>query len=395
MKIAHLIDYFHPGMGYQENHVAKLQAGAGHKVWIICGDLFTPWDKAPGREFLESVSREDLRMGELGVKVVRLPCAFEYRHRLWLSGLGAALEAINPDFLHVHSVSSFNSLRACAMKKRLACRLMIDDHMLFIASEHFAAKAFYFLFRLFVSKYIQAHTDRIVAVSDETIDFMAQMYGIPQVRIEMIPLGVDTATFHPDEDLRRQKRQEVGVGSDEVVLIYTGKINALKDPMKAVEAAIPLWGRGLKFRFFLVGMVDKEYQGRVDACVAAVARVDGDIQFLPFVPSGELPAFFNMADIAVWPCKSSMSALEAMACGCPVVLSHSKVNAERGGDGRGLTYDGSVADLSRKLELAMTDHAVRCAMGEKGVMYTKALSWESINLRLIEGEEGKCGEIQP
>jgi glycosyltransferase involved in cell wall biosynthesis len=386
MTICHVVDYFHPEMGYQENHLVRLQVNAGHKVVLICGNVFTPWAKTPTAAFMQNVTRGDERLKAMGIRVVRLPCAFEYRSRLWLIGVVDILNNTKPNLIHVHGFCSLNTFRICASNLRRGSRLLLDDHMLFIASEHPAAGVVHWITRLTLTNYILRHADRIIAVSNETVDFLNRAYGVPLDRIEMIPLGVDTTMFKPDATLRRIKREEMAIGDEDVVLLYTGKLNKKKDPMKAIDAAIPVWKKGRKFHFVFVGMLDDEYKNHVESRVAAARSVGGYVSLLPNVPAEQLPAFFNLADFAVWPCKSSMSALEAMACGCPIILEGSAVNNERAGGGRGFTYDGSIEDLARKIDLIVTNQVDHRAMAKESVSYAQSLSWISSNDRFVEPE---------
>ena len=52
MKIIHIIDYYMPGMGYQENFLPKWNALQNNEVYIITGDRYQPipdYDKSWGK----------------------------------------------------------------------------------------------------------------------------------------------------------------------------------------------------------------------------------------------------------------------------------------------------------------------------------------------------------
>ena len=57
------------------------------------------------------------------------------------------------------------------------------------------------------------------------------------------------------------------------------------------------------------------------------AALGGRVQFTGFVPNDRLPAYYRMADAACFPAlweePAGITAIEAMACGCPVIAARS------------------------------------------------------------------------
>ncbi len=378
MKIAHVVDYFHPNMGYQENHLARIQAGEGHSVLVLTGERLTPWSMN-----LPSVRMGDQELKKAGIEIKRLPVLFEYSHRVLLPGIKKALLEFKPDWVHVHGYATLNALICASLKKSLSFKLLIDDHMLFGGGKNRFASVFNGLFKHTVSRFLQNRADRLVAVSEETKVFMHQIYGIPLKKIETIPLGVDRSVFFPSSKHRQACRQKFQVAENERIVLYTGKMNPDKNPLLLLEAALPLWKKDLEFRLFLLGPAQPEYLKQMKEFVSQ-NKLHSRVHFHDTVPTEELALFFNMADLAVWPAQSSMSALEAMSCGCPVILSHSSANQERTSSGSGLLFSpGNQTELSLCLEKLIQNPDIRKEMGQKGIRHTEGLDWKTLAKKFL------------
>lgn len=373
--IVHVVDYFHPMMGYQENNIAKLQSKAGNDVYIVTSKSMTPWYNVDKK----TIKDGDADLQKIGCSVIRLPAFFEYSHRIWLKGLGKTISEIKPDWIHVHGYFTLNSLRIALLKSKLKFKLLVDDHMLYIAITNLYAKLVYPVFKSLVSPYIRKQTDHFVAVAEETKDFMQDKYGITE-DIHVIPLGVHTGGIKKPEDDRKLLRQKIGLLPEDKILIYTGKMDSYKDPLKALKAAFLSWERGTKFKFIFVGGGDEDYINNLKN-IASSSEYSQNIKIIPPVKSDDLKKYFNMADVAIWPCQSSMSAFEAMAYGTPVILSDSVENCQRVSKGSGLIYDDSSSGKTMSdciCELINNDKK-RSLMAEKGLLITKELDWVCIN----------------
>ncbi|MFW5804576.1 MAG: glycosyltransferase, partial [bacterium] len=92
----------------------------------------------------------------------------------------------------------------------------------------------------------------------------------------------------------------------------------------------------------------------------------------------QLPKYYWVADIGVWPSEESMSQLDASACGLPLVLSD-KIEVLERIEGNGYLYkQGDFNDLSLKL-LKLQDTETRIKFGIYGSNKVEQnYSWNSI-----------------
>ncbi len=97
------------------------------------------------------------------------------------------------------------------------------------------------------------------------------------------------------------------------------------------------------------------------------------------VPSRDMPALYNLADVFVYPSLYEgfgLPVLEAMACGCPVVSSNLTSLPEVAGDAALMVDPRDVSALADAMHTAFTDQPTRSYLIEKGFARAAAFTWE-------------------
>lgn len=103
------------------------------------------------------------------------------------------------------------------------------------------------------------------------------------------------------------------------------------------------------------------------------------VQFVGFVPDDEIPAFYNMADIFVFPSLYEgfgIPVLEAMACGCPVITSETGCSPEVAGDAALLVDPYSPDRIAVAIIKLLSDDMLRKELIEKGLKRASQFSWK-------------------
>jgi alpha-1,6-mannosyltransferase len=141
----------------------------------------------------------------------------------------------------------------------------------------------------------------------------AEFTRIGATNVSVVPLGVDLDVFDPRA---RERPADVNGDDNEVSLVCVGRLSREKRPDAAVETLRAVRATGVAARLWMVG------DGPRRAALEAQARD------LPVVFTGHLhdrrgiAAILARADVAVAPCPFEtfgLAALEALACGTPVV----------------------------------------------------------------------------
>jgi len=129
--------------------------------------------------------------------------------------------------------------------------------------------------------------------------------GVPPERVRVVPYGVDLRRFSA------AGRKTHGRGFD---VLYVGRISFRKGIGHLLRAYVDF--RKGDSRLSLVGSVVGD--------PSCLRRYEPLFAHTPHVPQADLPDLYRRADVLVFPSLSEgmgLVALEAMACGCPVIVS--------------------------------------------------------------------------
>jgi D-inositol-3-phosphate glycosyltransferase len=172
---------------------------------------------------------------------------------------------------------------------------------------------------------IVACADALLASCQVEADQLHESLGVDTGRLEVVPLGVDHAVFGPGD--RAQGRRAVGIPSDGPLLLFAGRLQSLKGADLALATLDELLHRGGAHRLVVVGGPSGP-EG--DAFAAALhgrshrAVLEGRVTFVEPQPHELLSTYYRAADACLvpsWAESFGLVALEASACGTPVVAS--------------------------------------------------------------------------
>jgi D-inositol-3-phosphate glycosyltransferase len=223
-------------------------------------------------------------------------------------------------------------------------------------------------------------TDGLIAASPVDRAHLIRQYGASPDRITVVPCGVDTALFRSIDPARA--KAELGLGPEPVVL-YVGRLA----PIKGVETLLASIPRLRQKPTVLIvgGGLDEPTNGHM-AALRSVARemnLNGTTRFLGAQPQERLPHFYSAAAVTVVPSyyeSFGMVALEAMACGCPVIASRVgglTTTVEDGINGF-LIPEGDPEILARHLDRILTTVSLRRRLGEGAAQTASRYRWPCI-----------------
>ena len=181
--------------------------------------------------------------------------------------------------------------------------------------------------RLRIEREILERANCVVATSpqeQETLRSLVSTRG----QIEVIPCGTDTTNFRLTS--KTQARTKLKLDSREKVILYVGRFDERKGIETLVRAFALLKERDLKnIKLMIVGgssanMPDGAERGRIENIVNELGLKDSTI-FVGRIGHDVLPLYYTAADVCVIPSHYEpfgLVAIEAMACGVPVVASN-------------------------------------------------------------------------
>lgn len=239
--------------------------------------------------------------------------------------------------------------------------------------------------RLQAEQEIMGLVDRLVTANPLEKRQMVKLYGADPKKIEVIPCGVDLSLFRPVDISQAQER--LGWPPDRQMVLFIGRIQPLKGIdilLKAIALAtddLPdLCGHlGLT----IIGGDPQATMNREMLRLTRLKKKLGICDLVTFLGARDqdtLPYYYSAAQVCVVPSyyeSFGMVALEAMACGTPVIAS--KVGGltftVKDGVTGYLVPDGDPAALSERLKSILTDEKLRRGMGEEGIKMARRYRW--------------------
>jgi len=264
-------------------------------------------------------------------------------------------------------------------------------------------------YRINGERQVMHDVERIVAATQAEVGQLQLLYNVPREKISIIPPGVDIGRFYPipvDE-----AKEVIGEGKCPRLLLFVGRIEPLKGIDTLIRALANLRQNGaMEHECYSLAIIGGEPDAPPEDMSAEMARLktlcrelglDDLVVFLGKRSQDTLPYYYSASEILIMPShyeSFGMVALEAMACGTPVVASQVGGLAFLVQDGiTGYVVPGGDAEaLAKTLEKLMKDPALRERLGKQAAEYASFYSWDKIAVRVktvyeeILEEKGKC-----
>mgnify|MGYP001404825185 CR=1 FL=1 len=249
--------------------------------------------------------------------------------------------------------------------------------------------------RLAVEKRVMDSADAVVVSTALEKEDLVQLYQARPHNVHVIPAGVDLEMFRPMDQTRA--RQALGLSETRVIL-YVGRL----EPLKGVDLlinAVPLLGDLGDTRLMVVGgQPGKDKELRRLKVLTSRLGIQKRVTFTGAVKQAELPNYYNAADVFVLPSyyeSFGLVALEAMACGTPVVVS-------RVGGLKTFVRDGETGYLipwrtpepfAQRMDVLLANPALRKTMGKAARAKAQEMSWSVVADRMSDYYSCLMGEM--
>jgi len=252
--------------------------------------------------------------------------------------------------------------------------LYIANHTYRQQQKYLGRKVYHALARIERTGYRMAR--HIVAISSTTMKSLVEDYGIPESRITVIPVGVDTTVFRP-----------LAVERIENSMLFVGRLCERKGIPHMLQACRLVREEVPEFKLFIAGEGELrvELQDKADEL-----GLGANVSFLGKVNDEELPYWYNRVSLFCLPSHFEgfgIVCLEAMACGTPVVASRAPgiidVIPEEHDDL--LTEPGDDRALAAKILALLQDNERREAIGRSLRLAAEdRFDWSTVSARFID-----------
>jgi len=180
-----------------------------------------------------------------------------------------------------------------------------------------------------VQRLMMRRMDRIIAISESTARDVRHIYGLPDDKVEVIPCAHHARYKPASAEEIHQIRARYGL--PEEFILHVGSISPKKNLPTLVRAFERLKREGYPGALVLVGRVYRSGQDSVLLREIEASKERDSIILTGPVPDEDLPALYSAARVFAFPSLHEgfgLVALEAIACGTPVVASRTAAVVE-------------------------------------------------------------------
>jgi glycosyltransferase involved in cell wall biosynthesis len=223
-----------------------------------------------------------------------------------------------------------------------------------------------------------AQADTILTVSQFSKRSIAEWFHVPEERIAVML-----------EAASPQFRQRNFEPPPRPFALYVGGISPNKNLAMLIQAFARSGARRQGAQLLLVGdYLSDGFKGNYDELQVLVAELEvaSQVVFTGFVPDEELCRLYNTCTVFVMPSLDEgfgLPAIEAMACGRPVIVSSGNSLEEVVGDA-GLIVDPHDCEaLAAAIDQVFSGEDLRHSLGERAIRRAGEFSWETAARQLL------------
>jgi alpha-1,6-mannosyltransferase len=291
VQLANLVHATSGGLRVVMEQLGTGAVAAGHRLVVV-----TPGARQARRTDADGTLR-------ITLPGTRIPASGGYRLLLDRDHLRTLLTELRPDAIEIHDRFTLPWVASWARRHGIATTVVVHEQLHHVLDTWTplgvgAAR---------VARAVDARLAR--AAGPLVVPSRAAAASFPDATTQVVPWGVDLQRFHPG--LRRRPVDDGGLR-----LVVVGRLSREKRPELAIEALRELAGRRRSVRLDVLG--DGPLRRSLQRRSAGLP-----VTFLGHRPAAEVARRLAAADVLLAPCPAEsygLAALEALACGVPIVV---------------------------------------------------------------------------
>jgi len=225
-------------------------------------------------------------------------------------------------------------------------------------------------------KHSSKRADRIVTDSENTRRDLIRILGVAAEKVVTIHLGY-LPIFRPIEDDGELEAIREKYALPEKFVLYVGAVEPRKNLPLLLKAFEKLAQRENSLHLVIAGGLGWLYED-VLTLIESMESRDRVIR-VGHVPYTDLPAFYNLANVFVYPSVYEgfgLPPLESMACGTPVITSNISSMPEFVGEAGILIPPNDEGALLMALQLILRDDALHQKLSEEAPKQAAHFTWK-------------------
>jgi glycosyltransferase involved in cell wall biosynthesis len=331
IKVLVLAGYYVPNLGYQENGWIKALVHYGLEVKVVAS-----LDCA--KEFKGLSNQKEYRPGiwkQGGFELQRVSPCLNFRSMIWARGMKKVIGDFAPDVLIVFGVGQLLPAAGVLYKKKFDYKLIciFGDNPMWRSRNPVTGKLTLkgrlvdIAFRLF-KKPLYAKTIEVAdtigyntdpATKDILRNCLSPSKQYLTNKMISLPLGFEGDVFYYSAEQRAEKRSQLGIKNDDRVFIYVSRVQPKRHLETLIDSLKTIMLSKDSVKLMIVGFLGDSYEAQLKEYISKQG-IEKRVICLKLANRNELNAFYNAADIGVWHLLPTITLVEAMGTGLPIVI---------------------------------------------------------------------------
>ncbi|WP_026523073.1 glycosyltransferase family 4 protein [Butyrivibrio sp. VCB2001] len=316
MTILHigLLSYYTEGMLYQDNILPQMNIQDGHKV------VFVSNASKYVNGVLQSVDEEDIVLDD-GMRLIRLNYDYVINRFITnkiqkVSKLKKILEEVKPDVILYHGLCGYELMDVACYSKKNNVTFYVDSHEDFTNTAKTAVSklAYKYIHGYFIKRALQ-QIKKVLYITAETKDYLVDMYGLPDEKMELYPLGGIIQSKDRQNEQRNRLLEQYDLPEDAIILSHSGKLSKEKKTIELIKAFSSVISE--KLVLFIIGSVPESER----QCFNELIANDKRIRYLGWKNGQELLDILCGTDVYLQPGSQSATSQVALCSGCALVVA--------------------------------------------------------------------------
>lgn len=236
-------------------------------------------------------------------------------------------------------------------------------------------------FRLDVERRAMKESDLIITSNPDERLQMMRLFGVESERIAVLPCGIDIEKFKQVD--RDEARKELSLKAKDNVLIFVGRLEPLKGIETLLMAVADVADKSNLKLLIVGGNPDADPEASRLLGIARTLKIERYITFTGSVAHEKLATYYSAADVCLVPSyyeSFGLVAVEAMACGTPVIASMVgglKTTVVDGHNGYLIPWRCPEA-FTERIEMLINNRPLRDSLGNQAKESIERLVWDRV-----------------